>query len=114
MVNLTDYNDFLMTLLTSLFMFTGGLLILGGIFYLFRKRIAFQFIPEKELSVQQIAQPKKAKTITLKASSLKKISLTLFVIIIGAFLFNQFLMWRTNSFSFLDKLLNINITINKK
>ncbi len=115
MINLTDFTDF--------FLFLGGVLIVGGIIYfLFRHSWQNIFISEQELSKLKIS--KQAPTSQIQFQTLpkytgsqalmKKLSVILLIVIIGAFLFNQFLMWRMNSSSFLSKLFNINITITKK
>ncbi|HCE30975.1 hypothetical protein A2778_05515 [Candidatus Daviesbacteria bacterium RIFCSPHIGHO2_01_FULL_40_24] len=115
MINLTDYNDF--------FLFLGSVLIIGGILYfLFRHSLQNIFISEEEISklkiskqapVTQIIFPISLKN-TDSQALMKKLSVILLIVIIGAFLFNQFLMWRMNSSGFLSKLFNINITVTKK
>lgn len=124
MINLTDYNDF--------FLFLGGFLVIVGVIYLlFRHSLQNIFIAEQEaerliseeevsklrisnqVSTPKISFPEKSKNISYQPLT-KKLSLMLLVIIIGAFLFNQFLIWRMNSSNFLSKLFNINITITKK
>lgn len=134
MGSLANYNDFFITLFTSLLIFLAGFLIIGAVIYfLFRNFLRGIFISEEEVSklkalsrieVHKISVQKPSKTAGLKDSYksgalrnralLKKVSLILFVIIIGAFLLNQFLMWRMNSFGILNKLLNINITVTKR
>ncbi|MBI2314500.1 hypothetical protein HYU93_00350 [Candidatus Daviesbacteria bacterium] len=115
MINLTDYTDF--------FLFLGGILIIGGIIYfLFRHSLQGILISEEEISKLKI--PEQVPTTQIQFQTLpkdtgpqalmKKLSVILLIVIIGAFIFNQFLMWRMNSDNFLSKLFNINITITKK
>lgn len=115
MINLTDYNDF--------FLFLGGFLIMGGIVYfLFRRSLQNLFISEEDISKLKGSKQVSIPEISFITSSkntdsqalMQKLSVILLVIIIGAFLFNQFLMWRMNSSGFLSKLFNINITVTKK
>src|SRR3972149_8639890 len=125
MINLTDYNDF--------FIFMGGLLVIGGIIYflfrhslqnmfLFHKKIVLRFISEEEISKPKISKQVPVTEISFPTSSkntdsqalIKKISAILLAIIIGAFLFNQFLIWRMSSSGILGKLFSISINITKK
>jgi len=118
---ISDYYDF--------FIFLGGVLIIGGIIYfLFRHSLQNIFISEEEMSKLKVAGQVSTHEISLlkisknmnkfflpkigsQASLLSKI---LLAIIIGGFLFNQFLMWRMDSSGIISKLLNISITFTKK
>ena len=106
---ISDYYDF--------FIFLGGVLIIGGIIYfLFRHSLQNIFISEEEMSKLKVAGQVSAHEVSLpkigsQASLLSKIRLA---IIIGGFLFNQFLMWRMDSSGIISKLLNISITFTKK
>lgn len=104
MNQLADYNDF--------FLFLVGVLILGGIIFLFFPREFYGiFISDEEVSKLRISS-KVPDTIL----SFPKISVNviLLAIIIGGFLFNQFLMWRVDSSGSLNKLFSISINITKK
>ncbi len=79
MINLTDYYDF--------FLFSGGLLILGGIFYFFpRHPLQNIFISE-----ESIPKLRSSRAVNLRSFPVTSI---LLIIIIGGFLFNQFLLWK--------------------
>ncbi len=94
MSNLSDYSDF--------FLFLGGFLIIGGIIYLlFRRSLQDIFISEEELS--KLTTSKQLPVIKVSFYASPKNSILLLVIIIGGFLFNQFLMWRMGSFGILNK-----------
>jgi len=87
---ISDYYDF--------FIFIGGILILGAIIYLSPLRFPKDIvIPTPKISFPKIP-----------------IKVILLAIIIGAFLFNQFLMWKTGSFDILSKLFSISVNITKK
>ena len=118
---ISDYYDF--------FLFLGGLLILGGIIYLFFRRFLQNiFISEEEisklktsnqLSTHEISFQEISKNIALRVrlktkSQASLISVILLAVIIGGFLLNQFLMWKMDSSGILSKLLNISIIFTKK
>lgn len=101
---INDYYDF--------FIFLGGLLLLGGIIYLlFSRYFKGIFISDEELSKLRASHQ-----IPTSKISFPRISITviLLVIIIGGFLFNQFLMWRMGSTGILGKLFSVSINITKK
>lgn len=113
MINLTDYNDF--------FLFAGGLLIFGGIIYfLFRHSLQNIFVSEEAISRLKVSNqasngrisfPRISRGIKPQSPS---ISMMLLVIIIGGFLFNQFLLWKMDSPGSISNLLPISISITKK
>ena len=70
-----------------------------------------EFVSEEDIA--KLKPEKKAENLEIPIPKIS-ISIILPVIIIGAFLFNQLLMWRMNSSGFLSKLFNINITVTKK
>lgn len=101
---ISDYNDF--------FLFLGALIILGGIIYLFfRRSLQNIFVSDEEISKLKALSPA-----PVAKAPFPKISATviLLVIIMGGFLFNQFLMWRMSSSGILNKLLNLTISITRK
>ncbi|HAZ29830.1 TPA: hypothetical protein DCY43_03775 [candidate division WWE3 bacterium] len=113
MSNLSDYSDF--------FLFLGGFLIIGGIIYLlFRRSLQNIFISEEELS--KLNTSKELPDIKVPFYASPKNNALLLGIIIGGFLFNQFLMWRMGSsgilngqvISFGKKLFPISIELTKK
>ena len=104
MTNITDYNDF--------FLFLGGGLILGSIVYLFFfKHLQNIFISDEEISKLKTSNQVSSAKIPFPKIS---ISVIFLVIIIGGFLFNQFLMWKMDSSSILNKLFSISISITRK
>ncbi len=101
---ISDYYDF--------FIFLGGLLLLGGVIYLlFSRYFKGIFISEEAISKLRTSNQLSTPKISFPKIS---ISVILLIIIIGGFLFNQFLMWRMNSSGILGKLFSISINITKK
>jgi len=100
---ISDYSDFSR--------FLGGGLILGSLASIFFFRhMSKIFISEEEIA--KIEAPNRTRP---AKKSFPKItaSLILLIIIIGGFLFNQFLTWKLNSSS-QNKQFTINISISKK
>ena len=100
---ISDYNDF--------FIFLGGLLILGGIVIFFRRNLQNIFITDEEISELRAANQISTAHVSFPNIS---ISVILLIVIIGGFLFNQFLMWKTGSPGILGKLFSVSISITKK
>ncbi|MCL4417107.1 MAG: hypothetical protein M1268_02870 [Patescibacteria group bacterium] len=101
---ISDYSDF--------FLFLGVTLILGGIIYLF----FFRNFKKIFISDEEISKLKVSKQVPTAKISYPKISISaiLLAIIIGGFLFNQFLMWKMSSSGTLNKPFSISINITKK
>ncbi len=106
------YYDFLITLATSLLIFSGVLILSGGAIYLlFLKFFKNIFISDKEISKLSVSKQISTAGVSPRASF---VTMVLLVVIIGGFLFNQFLMWRMGSSGNLNKLFSISINITKK
>lgn len=124
MINLADYTDF--------YIFLGGLILVGGVLYVFLgRRLEKIFIAEQEVErliseeeisrlqvpnqrlTNQILFPRTVKNICSQIIA-KKLSVILLIIIVAGFLFNQFLMWKMGSSGILNKLFSISINITRK
>ena len=99
-----DYADF--------FRFLGGSLIFGGVVYQLLLRYPQNiFVSNEEISkhqkIEQIANP---KTVSSKIS----IKAIIFALIIGGFLLNQLLIWKTVLSGGVGKPFSVSINITKK
>lgn len=74
-------------------------------------KIQLNWISEKELAGLQ--PQKKADNLEIPVPKIEAKKLLILIIVAG-FLINQFLLWRMDYFSFVNKLFNINISVNKK
>lgn len=101
---LADYTDF--------FRFLGGGLILGGITYQFLLRYPQSiFISNEEISEHKTTQQISiSKTVSPKIS----IKIAMFILIIGGFILNQILIWRTVLSGNFNKPFSVSVNITRK
>lgn len=101
---LSDYSDF--------FKFLGGGLILGGIVYQFLLKYPQNiFISDEEISKHKnVQQASVTKTESPKIS----IRTIVFILIIGGFILNQILIWKTVLSGNSSKPFSVSINITKK
>ena len=99
-----DYADF--------FKFLGGGLVFGGIAY----QLLLKYPQSIFISNEEISQYKKIEQLPITKPEITKISIktVVFILIIGGFILNQILIWRTILSGNFNKPFSVSINITKK
>lgn len=100
----SDYSDF--------FKFLGGGMILGGIVY----QLLLKYPQNIFISNEEASEHKKIEQISIPKTAPSRISVktAMFILIIGGFILNQILIWRTVLSGNLSKPFSVSINIKRK